>query len=121
MIPETADDVMRNESKLILVKSLHTLIWLFFNFVIFYMLYEVVADKIDKWLWIGWTLIILEGLTLLLFKFFCPLTVIARRYSDSTKDNFDIYLPNWLAKYNKLIYTSIMGIILILTVYRLIT
>lgn len=112
---------MKNESKLILVKSLHTLIWLFFNFVIFYMLYEVVADKIDKWLWIGWALIILEGLTLLLFKFFCPLTVIARRYSNSTKDNFDIYLPNWLAKYNKLIYTSIMGIILILTIYRLIT
>jgi hypothetical protein len=49
------------------------------------------------------------------------LTLIARRYSDSTKDNFDIYLPNWLAKYNKLIYTSIMGIVLVLTIYRLLT
>jgi hypothetical protein len=112
---------MKSESKLILVKSLHTLIWLFFNFVIFYMLYAVIADRIDRWLWIGYVVIVLEGLTLLAFKFFCPLTLIARRYSDSTKDNFDIYLPNWLAKYNKLIYTSIMGIVLVLTFYRLLT
>ena len=112
---------MTSEAKFILVKLLHTLIWLFFNFVIFYMLYAVIVDKIDKWLWIGYALIILEGLTLLAFRFFCPLTVIARRYSDSTKDNFDIYLPNWLAKYNKLIYTSIMGIVLVLTIYRFFT
>ncbi|MGB5556351.1 MAG: hypothetical protein WBM83_16980, partial [Flavobacteriaceae bacterium] len=56
---------------------------------------------------------------LLLFKWFCPLTVIARKYSDSTKDNFDIFLPNWLAKYNKLIYTSIFGISILILMYRL--
>jgi hypothetical protein len=83
------------------------------------MLYAVIADKIDKWLWIGYGLIILEGITLLVFKFFCPLTILARKYSDSTKDNFDIYLPNWLAGYTKLIYTGIMGIILLITIYRL--
>ena len=85
------------------------------------MLYAVLADKIDKWLWIGFGLVILEGLTLLLFKFFCPLTIIARRYSDSTRDNFDIYLPNWLARYTKLIYTSIVGVILLILIYRLMT
>jgi hypothetical protein len=47
---------------------------------------------------------------------YCPLTVIARKYSDSQQDNFDIFLPNWLAKYNKLIFTSIfiLGVILVL-------
>lgn len=109
---------MKNESKLIIIKLTHTLIWLFFNVVIFYMLYAVIQNKIDKWLWIGYGLIVLEGITLLAFKFFCPLTIIARKYSDSTKDNFDIYLPNWLAKYNKLIYTSIMLVIFIITIYR---
>ena len=107
------------KTKLILIKIIHTLIWIFFNLVIFYMLYAVIADKIDKWLWIGYGLIILEGITLLVFKFFCPLTILARKYSDSTKDNFDIYLPNWLARYTKLIYTGIMGIILLITIYRL--
>ena len=112
---------MKGETKLMLIKAIHTLVWIFFNVVIFYMLYAVLADKIDKWLWICFGLVILEGLTLLLLKFFCPLTIIARRYSDSTRDNFDIYLPNWLARYTKLIYTSIVGVILLILIYRLMT
>ncbi len=94
---------MHISTKLIVVKFIHTLIWVFFNIVIFYMLYAVIQNKLDIWLWIGYGLIFLEGLTLLVFKFFCPLTLIARRYSDSQEDNFDIYLPNWLAKNTKLI------------------
>ena len=107
------------KGKLILIKIIHTLIWLFFNLVIFYMLYAVIADKLDKWLWIGYGLIIMQGITLVAFKFFCPLTILARKYSNSTKDNFDIYLPNWLAKYTKLIYSGIVAIILLITIYRL--
>ena len=110
---------MQNETKLIIIKTTHTLIWLFFNVVIFYMLYAVIVNKIDRWLWIGYGLFILEGITLLAYKFYCPLTIIARKYSKSTNDNFDIFLPNWLAKYTKLIYTSILLIIIILTIYQL--
>lgn len=110
---------MNAERKLILIKLIHTLVWLFFNVVIFYMLYAVLVNKLDIWLWIGYGLFVIEGLTLLLFKFFCPLTIIARKYSNSTKENFDIYIPNWLAKYNKTIYTSILGVIMIITIYRL--
>ena len=110
---------MQNEAKLIIVKIIHTIIWLFFNVVIFYMLYAVLVNKIDRWLWSGYGLFALEGITLLAFKFYCPLTVIARKYSDSQKANFDIYIPNWLAKYNKAIYTSILGVIILITIYRL--
>ncbi len=107
-------------SKLILIKIIHTLIWIFFNVVIFYLLYAVLINKIDRWVWIGFSLFFLEGLILLAFKNHCPLTVLARRYSNSTKDNFDIYLPNWLAKYNKLIYTSLLTIIIIILIFRLV-
>ncbi|MBK8301695.1 MAG: hypothetical protein IPP02_10700 [Chitinophagaceae bacterium] len=110
---------MKSESRLILIKVIHTIIWVFFNVVIFYMLYAVLTNKLDKWLWIGYGLFVLEGIILLLFKFYCPLTVMARKYSDSSKANFDIYLPNWLAKYNKLIYTSILVVIIIITIYQL--
>ena len=110
---------MNSVTKLTIIKIIHTLIWVFFNAVIFYMLYAVVVNKLDIWLWMGYGLFILEGVVLLLFKFFCPLTVLARKYSDSTKHNFDIYIPNWLAKYNKLIYTSILGVIFIITIYQL--
>lgn len=111
--------MIRNEHKLIAIKIIHTIIWIFFNVVIFYMLYAAVTDKLDKWLWIGYGLFALEGIVLLLFRFFCPLTVWARKYSDSAKPNFDIYLPEWLAKYNKQIYTSLLGIITLITLFRL--
>lgn len=111
---------MTNTNKLVAIKIVHTLIWIFFNVVIFYMLYAVIYNKINKWLWLGWVLIGLESLTLLVFRFYCPLTVWARKYSDSTRDNFDIYLPNWLARHNKLIYSAIMVFIAIMTLFRVI-
>jgi hypothetical protein len=107
-------------SKLILIKIIHTLIWIFFNVVLFYMAYAVIVNKINKFVWIGIGLILLEGTVLLIFSKMCPLTIMARTYSDSTKDNFDIYLPNWLAKYNKLIYTTFFIIIVFGIIYRLI-
>ncbi|WP_163515041.1 hypothetical protein [Gelidibacter japonicus] len=108
-----------NIPKLLIIKISHTIIWLFFNVVIFYILYAAIFNKIDIWVWIGIGLVFLEGLVLLAFKMFCPLTVMARKYSDSTKDNFDIFLPNWLAKHNKLIYTSIFAVAILILAYRI--
>ena len=110
---------MKNESKLILVKTFHTLVWLFFNVVLLYMAYAVFVNKIDKFVWIGIGLIVLEGIVLLISNKVCPLTIVARKYSDSTKDNFDIYLPNWLAKWNKLIYTTLFILIVFGIFYRI--
>ena len=62
----------------------------------------------------------MEGLVLLVFKSFCPITVVARKYSDSDRANFDIYLPNCLAKYNKVIYTSIVIVGVVILLFRLI-
>jgi hypothetical protein len=82
------------------------------------MAYAVIINKIDTLVWVGIGLILLEGIVLLIFSKMCPLTIIARQYSDSAKDNFDIYLPNWLAKHNKLIYTTLFVLILIGILYR---
>ncbi len=112
---------MTNAGKLVIIKSIHSAIWLFFNVVLFYLLYAVLFNKIDKWVWTGLSLIAVEGIVLLIFHCQCPLTVVARRYSTATKDNFDIYLPNWLAKNNKLIYTSFLMVIICILIYRLIT
>lgn len=109
---------MKPENKLLVIKMAHTVIWVFFVLVIFYVLYTGIADNVNTYTWIGIALVIGEGLTLLIFKMFCPLTVIARKYSDSEKDNFDIFLPNWLAKFNKLIFTSIFLIGLVIVIYR---
>jgi len=107
-------------TKLTSIRILHTIIWLFFNIVIFYLLYAVIINDIGKWVWIGIGFVLLEGIVLLIFKNRCPLTVMARKYSDSSKDNFDIYLPNWLAKYNKLIYISLFLIAVLILIYQLV-
>ncbi len=110
---------MKASTKLVWIKLLHTLIWLFFNVVIFYLLYAVIVNRIDFWVWLCIALVALEGIVLLVFKSVCPITLVARKYSDSPKDNFDIYLPNWLAKHNKTIYTAIVLIAIAILVYRL--
>ena len=112
---------MKAHTSLTITKIVHTLIWIFFNIVIFYLFFAVLYNKIDKWIWIGFSLISLEGIVLVYFKNKCPLTLVARKYSDSIKDNFDIYLPEWLARYNKLIYVSFLAVIVLLLIYRLLT
>lgn len=110
---------MKPASKLLGVKLIHTIIWIFFNIVIFYLLYTAVTGNINVWTWICLGIIILEGVVLLVFKNMCPVTVVARKYSDSTKENFDIFLPNWLAKYNKIIYTTIVAVAVILIIIQM--
>ena len=107
---------MNPSEKLIAVKIVHTLIWLFFVTAIFYILYSGISNKITLTTWIAIGLIIAEGVVLVMFRMFWPLTLIARKYSDSEKDNFDIYLPNWLARYNKIIFTTIylVGVIIVI-------
>ena len=107
---------MGNQNTLFWIKLLHTLIWVFFVGVIFYVLFSGITGKINTYTWVGIALVIIEGVVLLIFKMFCPLTILARKYSDSTKDNFDIFLPNWLAKNNKLIFTTLylIGLALVL-------
>lgn len=109
---------MSNEAKLTFVKTIHTLVWLFFNLVIFYMLYAALVNKLDMWLWMGYGLFLFEAIVLIIFKSYCPLTLIARKYSDSHEPNFDIYLPERLAEYNKWIYSTILIVIVLITLYQ---
>lgn len=109
---------MTPAGKLFLIKILHTVIWLFFVLAIFYILYSGIANRIGIYTWFAIGLVFGEGLVLLIFRMFCPLTVLARKYSDSQRDNFDILLPQWLAKYNKEIFTSIFVVGLLIVIFR---
>ena len=109
---------MNNSEKLFAIKLVHTLIWLFFVIVIFYILYSGITDRVSTLTWIAIGLVIVEGIVLLLCNMFCPLTIVARKYSNSKKDNFDIFLPNWLARHNKLIFTTIYLIGVLIVIIR---
>lgn len=112
--------MMLAHTKLVIVKTVHTLIWLCFNAVLIYLYYAAITNRIDEWVWLGLAAFLVEGLVLLVFKNVCPLTLIARKYSASAKYNFDIYLPNWLARYNKKIYTVLLLVVVLFICYRLI-
>ena len=53
--------------------------------------------------WVECVILIVNGMN-------CPLTGIAARYTDDRSDNFDIFLPAWLARYNKLIFGTIFAL-----------
>src|SRR5689334_22239683 len=103
--------------KLTIIRLSHTFIWIFFNILVFYLYYASITGNINKWVWIDLGFFALEGIVLLLFKWTCPLTILARKYTDSQKDNFDIFLPNWLARYTKLIYGILLLIAICLPVF----
>lgn len=110
---------MTAATKLLVIKAVHTVVWGFFVAVIGYVLYCGLANRLTWHTWAASVLVVTEGVVLLLFRRHCPLTLLARRYSSSTKDNFDIFLSDWLARYNQLIFTSIYVFALLLLGYRL--
>lgn len=110
---------MNHAIKLLVIKLLHTAIWAFFVSAIFYILYSGVTNTITRYTWMAIGLIVGEGLVLLMFKMYCPLTILARNYTDAQEDNFDIFLPNWLARHNKLIFTPIFIVAVVIVLFRL--
>ena len=109
---------MKAATNLILIKSIHTLIWIIFVVTIGFVLWSGISANISIYSWLGVGAVLIEVLVLAIFRGSCPLTKIARRYSNSKSDNFDIYLPAWLAKYNKQIFGTLFLIGLALMVYQ---
>jgi hypothetical protein len=99
------------------VKVAHTVVWVFFVACI-------VAIPLLAWkerFGAAFTLIgivVIEILVLAVNGWRCPLTGVAARYTDDRRDNFDIYLPVWLARNNKTIFGSLFIAGLLFTVAR---
>jgi len=85
--------------------------------IIFYLFYAVVTNTGGG---LDLAVFLVEGIVLLIYKNSCPLTVWARQYSNSTRDNFDIYIPNWLARYNKTIFSGLLGKVILILILQLI-
>ncbi len=115
------DSTPGNGWKLFLIKFVHTLIWIFFVAVIGYILYAGFFNRLGALVWIAISLIVLEGVIIMLNKGSCPLTPLAARYTNRRDDSFDIFLPNWLARNNKIIFGTIAFLGFVIVVYRVIT
>jgi hypothetical protein len=108
---------MTSDTALVTIKVAHTVVWVFFVACIF-------AIPVASWLgehraaaWFA-AIVFIDVAILLLNKWRCPLTSMAARYTDNRRDNFDIYLPEWLAKYNKHIFGTLYGAFLAFALAR---
>jgi len=106
------------KAKLNLIKLVHTIIWCIFVAAILYVLYAGIFDKVSIWTWICIGLVFIEGAVLLICKGKCPFTILGYKYADNPQVGFDIFLPAWLAKHNKVIFSVVFFIGLGLVLWR---
>lgn len=101
------------------VKLLHTVVWAFFAGCILWIpVYAWRGELRAAAVLIG--IVSIEVAVILGNRWRCPLTGVAARYTNDRKDNFDIYLPLWLARYNKEIFgvLFVLGVLLTLARWR---
>ena len=88
------------------IKTVHTIVWAFF-------VVSIIAVPISAWgrhfdYTLGFAGIVFVEVVVLLFNGLrCPLTAIAARYTSDRRANFDIYLPEWVARYNKELFGTL--------------
>jgi hypothetical protein len=94
---------LSDKRALVAVKLLHTAIWAFFAACVLALPAFGLARRFD-WALAASVLVLGECAALALNRGRCPLTDVAARYTEDRAENFDIYLPRWLARYNKEIF-----------------
>jgi hypothetical protein len=88
------------------VKVVHTIVWVFF-------VAAIAAIPTAGWYGrftlsaVCAAIVAVEVAVLALNGWRCPLTGVAARYTEDRRDNFDIYLPEWLARHNKGIFGTL--------------
>jgi hypothetical protein len=88
------------------IKLVHTLVWAGFVGCIVAIPLFAQRGAFD----LALALIVVVALEVLVLAFnrgHCPLTAVAARHTDDRRANFDIYLPEWLARHNKLIFGAL--------------
>jgi len=91
---------------LVTIRLVHTLVWVFFVGCILLIPVSAATGDLHRAAALS-TAVLVECGILALNQGRCPLTDWARRYTDDRSDNFDIYLPLWLARYNKAVFGSL--------------
>lgn len=99
------------------VKVVHTLAWALFAGCILALPIVAWRGQFDVALLLI-AIVSVEVLVLLANRLRCPLTNIAARFTDDRRANFDIYLPLWIARYNKQIFGPLFMAGIALTVVQ---
>lgn len=110
-------DVTTPSERLLRVKLLHTAVWAFFAGCILAIPVLAWGNDLRLAAFLA-AVVALEVVVLAFNDWSCPLTPVAARYTDDRRSNFDIFLPEWLARYNKEIFGSLYLAGLLAVAYR---
>jgi hypothetical protein len=99
------------------IKFLHTLAWAIFAGAIIAIPFATLAGELRLAMWLS-TVVWVEVAVLAANRLRCPLTGVAARHTADRSPNFDIFLPAWLARHNKLIFGSLFAAAELLLVWR---
>jgi hypothetical protein len=99
-------DRSRRFNALVTIKLLHTAVWAVLAGCILALPITGLLHRFD-WAIILTVIILAECGVIALNKGRCPLTNLAARFTEDGADNFDIYLPNWVARHNKAIFGTL--------------
>jgi hypothetical protein len=108
---------MRPLVALRIVKTLHTAAWAFFVACILAIPYLAWQHRFAGVL-VASAFMLLELAVLALNQMRCPLTAVAARYTTDRRDNFDIYIPETVARYNKQIFSTLLVAGWLFALYR---
>jgi hypothetical protein len=109
----------KGTTMLVIIRLIHTIIWLIIVIAILFTLYAGLLGINNLYLAFALGLIGLEIGALVLNNWECPLTTLAKKYLDQYEIGSDIYLPRFIAKYNRQIFTPPLVLALILVTVRL--
>ena len=99
------------------IKIVHTVVWAaFVACILAIWFFAWQAEFYYATLAIG--IVCVEVLVLILNHWRCPLTSVAARYTGDRRANFDICLPEWLGRHNKLIFGTLYVAGIIFTLAR---
>ncbi|MEP6571756.1 MAG: hypothetical protein ABJD11_03640 [Gemmatimonadota bacterium] len=99
---------MNSSARLRTVRLAHTIVWAFVAGCILAIPFFAWRLEFGRVLTLA-GVVLAEILVLIVNRWRCPLTDLAARYTDSRRANFDIYLPEWLARNNKMVFGLLFG------------
>lgn len=99
------------------IKVFHSAVWVVFASAVLAIAPLAFLGQLAAGAWLS-LLVWIEVAVLVANRWRCPLTGVAARYTDDRADNFDIFLPAWLARHNKLVFGILFALGELLLLWR---
>ncbi len=98
---------MSSRQKLIIIKTIHTVIYFVMVWAVFYLLYSALTQTYSGWFYVALSLLIAESLVFALSGMKCPLTSLAKRYGGDKGYVGDLFIPERFSKYTFRVFGTI--------------